>query len=230
VPRITDKGRHDSGQLPSVSLTGYERVKKEHRILTLRSAAILLLLISALSVAVSLTVKLGFTIGEYLDVALPLFLFLAFVFYRKAKRLLNTARRLAQPSVDELLKKDPRPHVLYLRSFGIDAVLRHTPGEFFQRGTEEEQLIAALDNIGPIIAIGKPGENLPELGAARVYLDDGVWQSEVTRLMDSAALVVLILGPGGGLWWELKTVLARVSPTRLIILSALNDVLNRPGF
>ena len=94
-------------------------MKKEHRILTLRLAAILVLLISALSVAVSLTVKLGFAIGEDLDVALPLFLFLAFVFYRKAKRLFNNARKLAQPSVDELLEKDRRPHVLYLRSILI---------------------------------------------------------------------------------------------------------------
>lgn len=205
-------------------VTGHEKVKKEHRILTIHAVAVLLLLMSALCVALSLSLKLGITIGGEVDVALPLFLILAVVLYRKAKRLQNTAKRLAQPSVEELLEKDRRPHVLYLRSFGIDAVLRHTLGGFFQRGTEEEQLIAALKKIGPVVAIGKPGDHLPELGAARVYLDDSVWQPEVTRLMDTAALVVLVLGPSGGLWWELKTVLARITPTRLIILSALTDV------
>jgi hypothetical protein len=51
-----------------------------------------------------------------------------------------------------------------------------------------------MSKIGPFVAIGRPGERLPQLGAIRLYVADPEWQEMVTRLMSEAALVVLRAG------------------------------------
>jgi hypothetical protein len=72
---------------------------------------------------------------------------------------------------DLLVRKDHRPPVVYLRSFKADEVTRRGTifGDF---QTEEEVLAEVLSEFGPVVAIGKPGEELPELGAARLYVRD----------------------------------------------------------
>ena len=45
--------------------------------------------------------------------------------------------------------------------------------------TEEEQLAKVVAEIGSFIAIGRPGENLPTLGAIRLYTGDADWQESV---------------------------------------------------
>jgi hypothetical protein len=68
----------------------------------------------------------------------------------------------------DLAKKidDVRAPVIYLRSFQIDKKFARRPwaiGRVVSVSTEEEQLVSALDEIGRVIAIGKPGERLPRL-------------------------------------------------------------------
>ena len=36
----------------------------------------------------------------------------------------------------------------------------------------EQELAVLMGRLGPVVAIGKPGERLPELGAARLYVAD----------------------------------------------------------
>jgi hypothetical protein len=38
--------------------------------------------------------------------------------------------------------------------------------------TQEEQLVEALKPAGPVVAVGRPGERLPPVGARRIYLVD----------------------------------------------------------
>lgn len=71
--------------------------------------------------------------------------------------------------------------------------------------TEEEQLAEVMDQVGPFLAVGKPGESLPEVGAARIYVGDDEWQHRVSELMSQARLVVLRAGETANLWWEVKT-------------------------
>jgi len=120
---------------------------------------------------------------------------------------------------------------LYLRSFADDGtqLVDAELGPIARRWvtllalpTAEEQSTAALDAVGPVVAIGKPGEPLPELGAARLYVGDDRWQAEVLALMDSAALVVLRIGSSPGLLWEIEQVLARL-PRRRLVLSVLGE-------
>ena len=122
---------------------------------------------------------------------------------------------------------DKRPPVPYLRAFDDDA-LGATPPDLAQinplcMATREENFTAALQQIGPVMAIGRPGELLPPLGAERIYVDDAHWQSRVIELMSQARLVVLRLGASAGLWWEIEQALRRVPPTRLLFHGAAKD-------
>ncbi|MBW4716826.1 hypothetical protein [Saccharothrix obliqua] len=122
------------------------------------------------------------------------------------------------------LRADGRRPVLYLRAFDDDhtaAKVDNAPSvgtTGLMLHTREEQLADALHAFGPVIAVGRPGEPLPLLGAARFYLPDAEWQDGVARLMDEARLVVLRLGSGEGLWWEVERAHATQPPRKLLLL------------
>jgi hypothetical protein len=61
-----------------------------------------------------------------------------------------------------------------------------------------------------VVEIGRPGEPLPELGAARLHIADDRWQAEVLSLMDRAALVVLRIDRSRGVVWEIDQSLPRL--------------------
>lgn len=112
-------------------------------------------------------------------------------------RLINKARRSSATSAEAVLGADQRPPVLYLRAFGDDdrTCAGVTRGVAWGAGaliTEEAQLAAAVVAIGPLLAVGRPGEGLPELGAARLYVGDD-WQQRVSNLMRDAELVIVRL-------------------------------------
>jgi hypothetical protein len=121
-------------------------------------------------------------------------------------------RRLARRG-EQARRVDPRAPVVFLRSFGDD-MLKVGPGEkwtrladWHRRGmTFERVLTRELTPFGPVIAIGKPGESLAPLGAARDYVGDDTWQDEVARRITEARLVVFVVGESEGLGWELQRV------------------------
>jgi TM2 domain-containing membrane protein YozV len=76
-----------------------------------------------------------------------------------------------------------------------------------------------MERIGPVVAIGKPGERLPELGAARLYVGNDEWQEVVRRFMREAALIVIRAGETAGVWWEIEEALAHCPPQRVIIVA-----------
>ena len=75
-----------------------------------------------------------------------------------------------------------------------------------------------LNRMGPFVAIGDPREGLPDLGATRIYVGDGDWRQRVEALLDGARLIVLRLSATEGLLWELRTVIARNDPSKLLVL------------
>jgi hypothetical protein len=121
-------------------------------------------------------------------------------------------RKLARRGT-EARRVDPRAPVVLLRSFGDD-MLKVGPGEKWtrladwnRRGmTFERVLTRELTPFGPVIAIGRPGESLAPLGAARDYVGDDIWQAEVARRMKEARLIVFVTGEAEGLAWELQRV------------------------
>jgi hypothetical protein len=137
------------------------------------------------------------------------------------------ARKRSGKSVDELLGDDPRTPVIYLRSFADDG-RKMREGiwyQFFQSlyaliaRTVEQRLARAVRKYGPFIAIGRPGEDLPELGAARMYVSDNDWQEVVTDFLTRPGATVLFqVGETPGLRWELQAVSRHVPPARVLLI------------
>ena len=149
----------------------------------------------------------------------------AYVFCFIAWRLWRRSRQHDSLSADEAMALDPRPPVLYLRSFQDDGVSMFaeasTPARRLLKAlslpTSEEYTATILARIGPLIAIGKPDEPLPELGAARLYVAHDQWQRKVTELMQRAALVVVRVGASPGVLWEIEQALSMLPRQRLVL-------------
>jgi hypothetical protein len=146
-----------------------------------------------------------------------------------AWRLWRRSRRHEAISADEALALDARPPVLYLRSFRDDGVMVSEGGALARwvlrasrAGSDEETVAKILARIGPVIAVGKPGEPLPELGAARLYVAHDQWQRRVLELMEQARLIVVRVGSSPGVLWEIEQALARV-PRQRLVLAVLGD-------
>ncbi|SDW92777.1 hypothetical protein SAMN05216215_1006102 [Saccharopolyspora shandongensis] len=132
---------------------------------------------------------------------------------------LRYSRPRAARGATQALLADGRRPVLYLRSFADDDIAAQVDDAVpLNIHSWEEQLVSALTAFGPVIAVGKPGEPLPRLGAARCYLPRDDWQTEVRRLMDLSQLIVLRLGTGEGLWWEVEQARATQPARKLLLL------------
>ena len=130
------------------------------------------------------------------------------------------AQRLGRRGAHDLLARDQRPPVLFLRSFGDDRLRLRTaalgrpsllgrlsPNRF---DSFEEVLTRHLGRYGPVVAINPPGTRLAPLGAARATIPHDQWQAQVHAWMDAARLVVIGSPPSEptpGLLWELEQVL-----------------------
>jgi hypothetical protein len=126
----------------------------------------------------------------------------------------------------DVLATDTRPPVIYLRSFQDD-VRSPIGGGFglwlkvlmwFQPISFEQELAAIMNRLGPFVAIGKPGEKLPELGANRFYFRDDEWQERVAELVQRARLTIILYGGTANLWWEIDHVFRSVTPDRVVLV------------
>jgi hypothetical protein len=149
----------------------------------------------------------------------------------RGSRLFTIGSKLRVRDARLVMQEDPRPPIVYLRSFAKDGslgsinpiirMLHLFPWikHLYRRQSIEESLTRHLWRLGPVVAIGRPRERLPEYGAARMYVSDAKWQSEVISLMDRCRFVLFRIGSTEGLRWELGTALHRVSPEKIIISS-----------
>ncbi|MGA9822277.1 MAG: hypothetical protein ACLP7A_14230 [Desulfobaccales bacterium] len=174
---------------------------------------------------VLLGLLLNFISNTQVSLPFPIF-FLPAIMLVLGVFLLLRARQLEAKAIAPQVIGGSGPKVLYLRSFKIDAsVLRQVLWSILlfgkalesASGSEEEQLREALQPFGELIAIGKPGEALPTLGAARLYASDAEWQNVVIGLMQTARLVVVRVGSSGGLLWELQETVKVLNPTKLLL-------------
>ncbi len=140
----------------------------------------------------------------------PIFLYaLARCFFLHSQVRRDRRRISAAP-----LRAIPDKAVLYLRSFSDD----HAASKLCGALTEEEHLTKALGQIGSVIAVGRPNEFRPELGARRMYRSDEEWQSAVENAIRNAVLVVMRTGSSAGILWELDRVVRYVAPQKLLLI------------
>lgn len=129
------------------------------------------------------------------------------------------ARRLAALDADEVLRRDSRPMVLYLRTFADDSLTIRTAPYARQSFADrlsprrferfEEVLVRNLTEAGPVVALNPPGTDLAPIGAARETLTADHWQSTITGWMTDAQLIVVGAAPEAispGFGWELRAV------------------------
>lgn len=126
---------------------------------------------------------------------------------------------LARPALQAVLE-DPRAPVIYLRSFSQESLEAAIQGGRAGQLPAETRLVPGLERVGPVLAIGRPGERLTVPGAARLYVGDDDWKQVALSLMRQAVLVLVRADAGQvgpGLAWEIATAHEAVPPERLVI-------------
>ena len=131
---------------------------------------------------------------------------------------------------DDVLVEDSRAPILYLRSFDDEEDDSHL-GRFLLPGDrniahstpawgprEQDAMAPIMSEIGPYVAIGKPREPLPELGAARAYVSDDDWQAKILEWMKRARLVIVRAGATEGLRWEVGELVRNAKPTQVLVI------------
>jgi hypothetical protein len=71
--------------------------------------------------------------------------------------------------------------------------------------------------VAKLIAIGRPGEELPPLGAARLYVSNDDWQPVVTALSRQSEGVLLHYSENQGTLWEWRHCLQNLDRTRVVL-------------
>jgi hypothetical protein len=115
------------------------------------------------------------------------------------------------------------PTFVLLRSFVDDDVeLDEGKGIMGLRRLQENRLEAAvasaLRGSGEMVAIGRPGEVAPQTGALRRYFTDERWQGEAGQFIDESRALLVVLGKGQGLRWEIETIAARGLLRKVILI------------
>jgi hypothetical protein len=130
-----------------------------------------------------------------------------------ARRLRLKARRIALQPADEVVAADPRPPVLFLRSFEEEQVpltAARTPWLLrgFDPGSEyrtlEEMIVLNLTYVGPVVAVADPSRGELPVGAARWRVRDEEWQQFVESKIREAAVIVVGVSDTDGLRWEIE--------------------------
>lgn len=122
---------------------------------------------------------------------------LAFVLFRQGQKRW-------QPTFAEAIQRDRRKPVVYFREFRWDGYSSRNLFDLFlgvvtggayggRPETFEEQVKAVLKKAGPVVALGRPVDELPELGAARLYVADADWMTVATRLLQHAGAAVFVV-------------------------------------
>ena len=137
--------------------------------------------------------------------------------------LIFARRMVTTRGVLESVIKSSDPIILYLRSFALETQgysrgIRLSPFSVLKSPfTYEQRLSFVFARAGRFIAVARPGEPFPELGGERIDIPNEKWQDTVLELMHTAKLVVIGLGSGKGLEWEIKKAVEVVDPERLLL-------------
>jgi len=132
--------------------------------------------------------------------------------------LMNKGQRMQTPDVfSELDRLPDRRPILFLRPFSRDNTegffkFRTSTGDGFEMTVAKE-----MRKVGPVIAVGKPGEALPPIGAARFYIGDEYWKPTIIEILAASQFILLVYGSTAGLLWELQQIVESIDPSKLII-------------
>jgi hypothetical protein len=126
------------------------------------------------------------------------------------------ARSFTRTSLENLVSKDQRPVILFLRSFRDDQVkLKKPRSGIIMRMVSFGEPRPMLDHIlleegtryGPVVALGAPGRRRP-FGAARTYVSNEQWRETVMEFCRQSGMVVVTVDETESVRWEVQHILA----------------------
>jgi hypothetical protein len=100
---------------------------------------------------------------------------------------------------------DDRPHILYLRSFKMDARKIWAEGVAGLEADLEVLLAASVKSLGPFVAVGAEQDAWGSRFARVPALDD-FWKETVRKLIEESAYVLLVPEDTEGTSWEVETI------------------------
>ena len=153
--------------------------------------------------------------------------------------LLRQGKKHTVQTGEAVLKTDSRPPVLYLRSFD-DETEERSIAKYFKNAfesnrkslahtvppvgiREQDSLGFVFRKIGPYIALGKPGEELSELGSSKIYVPNESWQDTIHDFLQKSKCIIFKAGKTEGLKWELKEIVQRVNPLQIVMIMPIKD-------
>lgn len=133
--------------------------------------------------------------------------------------LLLYARHYLRPDFKTVRSGDYRPPIVFLRSFEDDEKVNYQRADraWFDFSLES-RLADHFNALGPFVAVGKPGDDTPMLGAARAKLADDEWQGTVAQWMADSALIIVMIGRTHWVGWELSHIVEMGYVGKLLIV------------
>jgi len=132
--------------------------------------------------------------------------------------LLRRGKKHSVERGESVLQGDTRPPVVYLRSFKDEELESSVFDRFKNLASSDKTWLAAtvpnngiqeqdalgyvFRKIGPYIALGRPGEKLPELGSSKLYATNNEWQDTIRAFFNKSRLVVFRAGITDSLKWN----------------------------
>jgi hypothetical protein len=107
--------------------------------------------------------------------------------------------------------------VLYLRAFNDDHFLSSKVGMFGE--TFEESILQQLTlSKRRVVALGRPGERLPPLGAERYYVSDEDWQATISDWIETSCGIVMIAARTEATGWEMSEIYRKAAMNKFLLL------------
>jgi hypothetical protein len=160
-------------------------------------------------------------------VAIPVGILSSIYGFSEGARLRERGRRLQARDARTSLDWQKEEPVLLLRSFEDEQIPDPRPIDFWQR-RYEESLVRVLSQVGPVVTIGRPGDELSFGGAARLFVADAHWRQAVEYLMNRSRAIAIIVGHSEGLWWEIELALHVQPRERLLFFFPYVDRTHKP--
>jgi hypothetical protein len=170
------------------------------------------------------TFKDDATAGTYMRWVVEVALIIGF--WIATPRMFRAARQVLQIKWGDrptaVLKEAKQAPVLFLRSFRFDTISSSLP-QWWEHltssplPTAETNLVQMIWRHAPVLAIGRPGESTPPPGAVRFYVRQDRWKETVEAIVPLCPLIVWTTGHTEGLRWEIKHLLERLPPRKLLL-------------
>lgn len=155
---------------------------------------------------------------------IPILLLLCVLFYFLYRKINRYRQKRIYREADE-----NAPAILYLRSFKDDKLTAKEVDSFLRPGvSEEEALVSVLDDIAPVLGVGRPNEKYLPDGASCIVITDAQWREKVAELAQKAELVALRLGSTDGVLWELQYCLENLDLEKLLLILPNSRSASRP--